>query len=98
MTKQKWVRNLLLVMALSLAWLVSSRVLAQGSFSIPFWSVDAGGATLSGAPFTLEATAGQADADVLAGGEFTLYGGFWSVEQTTSDPEHRVFMPALEAP
>lgn len=45
--------------------------------SIMWWTADDGGGASTGGGFTLSGTAGQPDAGLLTGGEFTLGGGFW---------------------
>ncbi len=53
------------------------------SFALDWWTVDGGGAMFStGGAFELSGTIGQPDAQpqpVMAGGSFTLTGGFWSL-------------------
>jgi len=52
--------------------------LAQIGYDLSWWTVDGGGATLSsGGGYRLGGTIGQPDAGVLAGGGYTLAGGFW---------------------
>lgn len=48
-------------------------------FSIDWYTIDGGGGTSEGGPFSLSGTVGQHDAHPSAaqGGEFTLVGGFW---------------------
>ena len=57
-----------------------SVVLAQSGdgYDLTWWTVDGGGvgAGLPG-PYSLGGTIGQADAETLAGGGYTLVGGFW---------------------
>jgi hypothetical protein len=52
---------------------------APTGFSLPWWTVDGGGgtSTSSSGRFSLDATSGQPDAGVMAGGRFALFGGFW---------------------
>ncbi|MDX2199572.1 MAG: hypothetical protein SF069_11450 [Phycisphaerae bacterium] len=49
----------------------------QAQFAVPWFTIDGGGGTSSGAGFTVSGTIGQPDAGVLTGGGFTLSGGFW---------------------
>jgi hypothetical protein len=50
----------------------------EPTMAISRFTIDAGGDMLStGGDFELSGTAGQPDAGVLSGGEFTLAGGFW---------------------
>src|SRR4051812_29806313 len=47
------------------------------SYSIDWYTIDGGGGTSSGGPYTLSGTIGQPDAGVHTGGPYTLLGGFW---------------------
>lgn len=54
-------------------------VVFLGVTALPSSSIDGGGtAGVTAGPYRLGATIGQADAGLLAGGGFTLRGGFWS--------------------
>jgi hypothetical protein len=55
------------------------------SYSLDWWTVDGGGGTSSGGDYALSGTVGQADANVLTGGEYTLSGGFWPGGETVVD-------------
>ncbi|HEY3242953.1 MAG TPA: hypothetical protein VGM03_06325 [Phycisphaerae bacterium] len=56
---------------------------AGGAFDLSWNTIDGGGATFSsGGTFSLGATIGQADAGALAGGAFTITGGFWPAAAT----------------
>jgi hypothetical protein len=50
---------------------------AHAQFTIDWYTVDGGGTSGSGGPFTLSGTIGQPDAGILAGGK--LVGGFWAL-------------------
>ena len=72
-------RRTLLVVCLLL--LAASAVLAQsgGGYDLSWSTVDGGGQTFStGGNYSLGGTAGQPDAGLLAGGGYSLVGGFWS--------------------
>ena len=56
------------------------------SFSLDWFTLDGGGGTSTGGPYTLSGSIGQADTATLSGGAFTLEGGFWSVVSTTPTP------------
>jgi hypothetical protein len=67
-------------LALTVLLLLTGAALAQagGGYDLGWSSVDAGGYTFStGSGYSLGGTIGQPDAGVLAGGEYTLGGGFW---------------------
>lgn len=55
---------------------VAPVVLAQ-NYSIDWYTIDGGGGTSSGGPYTLSGTIGQPDAGVHQGGSYSLMGGFW---------------------
>ena len=58
--------------------LVGLVALAQGGYELSWWTVDGGGHTYSaGGGYELGGTIGQPDAGVLAGGGYTLSGGYW---------------------
>jgi hypothetical protein len=47
-------------------------------YNLSWWTVDGGGTTSAGGSgYTLGGTAGQPDAAVWSGGDYTLAGGFW---------------------
>src|SRR5438876_6309295 len=50
---------------------------AAQNFKIDWYTIDGGGGTSSGGPYTLSGTIAQPDAGRLAGGNFVLDGGFW---------------------
>jgi hypothetical protein len=54
-------------------------VLAQGEgqYEISWYTIDGGGGTSSGGPYTLTGTIGQPDAGWSIGGIYELLGGFW---------------------
>jgi hypothetical protein len=60
-------------------------------YSIDWWTVDGGGATLDGGTYTLMGTAGQPDAGPgLSGGAYALVGGFWG-----GAPRYGVYLPLI---
>jgi len=59
--------------------LVASTVLAHTDvFDLSWFTVDGGGGSSSGGPYTLNGTIGQPDAGTMSGGNYSLVGGFWS--------------------
>jgi hypothetical protein len=84
------------LLALTALLLLASVAFAQGGYDISWFTVDGGGGTSSGAPYTLSGTAGQPDAGVLSGGTYALAGGFWP---GPAPPPHAVYLPlVLRAP
>ena len=69
-----------------LFWTATPNTRAQ-NYSIDWFSIDGGGGTSAsaGGAFTVNGTIGQVDATIqpLAGGNFSLAGGYWSVAVVT---------------
>jgi len=85
--RTRWLAGFVLLASVALCSPPPAR--AQG-YSIAWSSLDAGGAMFStGGGYSLGGTVGQPDAGVLAGGTFTLQGGFWvsPAAATTSVPD-----------
>jgi len=78
--------NLLIsTLLLVLCAVFAPRVWAQG-YSIDWYAIAGGGGTSTGAPYTVSGTIGQPDTGTMAGGNFTLVGGFWSIVAGVSAP------------
>src|SRR5579859_151665 len=66
--------------AILLAGLLLPAVGQTQSYSIDWYKVSGGGGTSTGGVFSVNGTIGQHDAgQVLAGGDFSITGGFWSI-------------------
>ena len=52
---------------------------AQAQYSIDWHTLDGGGGTSTGGVYTVTGTIGQPDAGAMAGGNFSLTGGFWAL-------------------
>jgi len=72
------IRSLVAAVTWVVATLGTLNLSAQ-SYSIDWFTIDGGGGTSSGGPYTLSGTIGQADAGEMSGGNYTLQGGFWSI-------------------
>jgi hypothetical protein len=87
------VQNLLVKLLLLLACLafMTTVTLAQGNetYTLPWWTVDAGGGSGSTGAYSLAGTAGQPDAGTFHSGTYTLKGGFWGGVL----PELRIYLP-----
>ena len=82
---------------LALAVLAPALVLAQsgGGYDLTWNTVDGGGYTYSaGGPYALGGTIGQPDAGAMAGGAFTLAGGFWVGGEVPEMP-YRIYLPLM---
>lgn len=56
------------------------------TFDVSWHTIDGGGGLSSDSSFTLHGTVGQPDAGELAGGGFTLSGGYWPGAGSDSGP------------
>lgn len=84
---KRWIQLGMLALLISL---VIGVVAAQSGYSIGWYTMDGGGATLSaGGGYTLGSTIGQADAGVVSGGGYTLHGGFWG------SPDSMLYIPLV---
>jgi len=65
-----------------------------GGYDLSWSTVDGGGYTFStGGGFSLGGTAGQPDAGLLAGGQYSLAGGFWPGAPLVG--YYRVYLPLI---
>ena len=74
-------KRLILVAALLGLLIVLSSPLAhaEDGYEVSWWTVDGGGQSFSSeGRYSLGGTAGQCDAGILEGGDYSLVGGFWS--------------------
>lgn len=86
------------IFLLVLLLLVTLPVLAQsgGGFDLSWSTTDGGGGSSVGGVFSLTGTAGQPDAGVMSGGEFTLRGGFWKGGAASPLPGFELFLPLIK--
>jgi hypothetical protein len=85
------------LLALAVLLLLTGAALAQsgGGYDLSWNSVDAGGWTFSsGGGYSLGGTAGQPDAGLMTGGEYTLGGGFWG-GGALATAGHEVYLPVV---
>lgn len=84
-----------LVMLCALLALATTIVLAQsgGDYDLSWNTIESGGITFAtGGSYRLGGTAGQADAATMAGGVYTLNGGFWAGWPAM---RYRVYLPLV---
>lgn len=87
-------KRLLCLSALTFSLTFAAR--AQ-NYSIDWFTIDGGGGTSSGGAYTLSGTIGQPDAGRMAGGNYSIDGGFWGIiaaVQTPGAPLLRIFLTA----
>lgn len=87
---------LALVALLTLASLVSA---APNVTTLPWWTLDGGGAASRGGEYSLSGTIGQPEAGPrISGGDLSLQGGFWGVVRSGSPSGtsgSTIFLPLL---
>ena len=104
MNHSRPIKLLLMALAVCVALLVAAPLLAQtgggpadaggAGYGLAWSTVDGGGHTFSrGGTYTLGGTAGQPDAGLLAGGGYTLSGGFWA--GSTAGFRYGVYLPLV---
>lgn len=49
------------------------------NYSIDWYTIDGGGGTSTGGVYSVSGTIGQPDAGIMAGGNYSVTGGFWSL-------------------
>ena len=86
---------ILLLAALLLASFLTVKA-DPGSYDLPWWTVDGGGATFStGGSYSLGGTIGQPDAGVSSGDTYTLAGGFWPGAEGVVSPSYHIYLPLV---
>ena len=63
----------------------------HADYDLSWWNADGTNGVLNGGRYTLMATAGEPDAAGLAGGPYTLSGGFWAAGVA----ENIVYLPVV---
>lgn len=62
-------------------------LLVVAQYAIDWFTIDGGGGTSTGGVYTVSGTAGQADVGpTMAGGQYTVVGGFWSLVAVVETP------------
>jgi hypothetical protein len=89
--------GMLLVVSLAHAWpdrrpTAMAPASSGGSYTLDWSTIDGGGGTSSNGSLTVSGTLGQPDAGIVAGGAYTLSGGFWAGAQ----PNYRLRLPLLK--
>lgn len=74
--------------------LIAVPVLAQTGYDLGWYSVDGGGAFSQSGVYSLTGSAGQPDAGLLTGGDFTLAGGFFGGGAVPAS-EMSMFLPMI---
>lgn len=90
---RKW-QVTLLISALCLLLAANSALAAMQALDSTWFTVDSGAGQSSGGQYSLQGSAGQPDAGHLAGGDYTLAGGFWSGAGSAPASE-KLYLPLL---
>jgi hypothetical protein len=91
--KYKYVVTILLILAVAALEVGTVAGQSGGSYDLSWNTLDSGGTFSNGGPYVLGGTMGQVDAGVLAGGSFTLRGGFW--KGGAQHGAFRVYLPLV---
>jgi hypothetical protein len=78
-------------LALALAIVSTVRAQSGGGFDLSWSTVDGGGGASEDSALRVRGTSGQPDVGVVAGGGYTLEGGFWGGAVVEKDV--RVYLP-----
>ena len=70
---------------LAAAFALAASASAQ-NYSVDWFTIDGGGGTSTGGVFSVSGTIGQPDAGVMAGGNYSLVGGFWGIVAAVQTP------------
>lgn len=92
-----WGKGWRLVLALLAFLLLGSVALAQsgGGYDLSWSTIDGGGGTWStGGGYSLGGTAGQPDAGLMKGGDYTLGGGLWG-GGVPAAAGHEAYLPVV---
>ena len=85
-------RLLILLLLLTVLVAVGVVLAAPDSINVFWWTVDGGGAELSGGSYKLHGTTGQADAGVSGNGRYSLNGGYWNPKTSHANT---VYLPIV---
>jgi hypothetical protein len=72
--------------AMGLALLLLPGLSRAQSYSVDWFTIDAGGGTSTGSVYSVTGTIGQPDAGAMTGGGYTLQGGFWGILAAVQTP------------
>lgn len=90
--RRHWKASLLFLGLMVLLAATASAMSGTG-WRIDWFTVDAGGGLAAGGDFTLQGTAGQADAGQLTGGSYIVDGGFWPAP---AGSHYLIYLPMID--
>jgi hypothetical protein len=65
---------------------VTATSLHAQNYSVDWHTIDGGGGTSTGGLYSVSGTIGQPDAGVMAGGNYSVAGGFWGIVGAVQTP------------
>jgi hypothetical protein len=76
----------IVLISLGACSLLASSAVASPPYAIDWWNLDGSGTTVAstGGAYAIAGTCGQPDAGIMAGGAYTITGGFWAIAASTS--------------
>jgi hypothetical protein len=80
--RHRWYGAVLGLIALLLATQIAFAQI--GGYAMTWWTIDGGVGQSEGGSYTLRGSIGQPDAGRLGGGDYTLAGGFWNGDRSTT--------------
>jgi hypothetical protein len=86
------IKSLVLPAALLATFLLTSLVLASGSYSINWWVVGGGGGPISGGDYAINSTIGQPVVGASEGGNYKIEAGFWGGALAV---EYKIYLPVV---
>ena len=85
-------KHILKILLIGVGVCTFGEVAFSQNYSIDWSTIDGGGGTSAGGAYSLSATIGQPDAGAMSGGNYSLAGGFWSIEAVVLPGVPRVFI------
>lgn len=74
----------------------AAAIAGNSGYGIDWWSISGGSESMSGGPYHLAGSAAEISAGPeMSGGEYTLTGGFWSVQEEVTAQEFRQYIPLV---
>lgn len=73
--------------------------LAQGGYSVGWWSADGGGGVVTGNGYALSGTVGQAEAGTpsMSGGTYAVANGYWAkTDGASGAADSFMYLPVIE--
>ncbi|MEO7298474.1 MAG: hypothetical protein ABI042_07850 [Verrucomicrobiota bacterium] len=76
----------IIYISIILITVLGESTLPAQSYSLDWYTIDGGGGTSTGGVYSVSGTIGQPDTGKMAGGNYTLDGGFWGIIAVVQTP------------